>query len=63
MASMIFSKILSDKARLKKLAFNMIDKVMQDTNIDLSANSEILVLKEKIKENNTKKDKQKPLQN
>lgn len=63
MASMIFSKILSDKARLKKLAFNMIDKVTQDTNIDLSANSEILVLKEKIKENNTKKDKQKPLQN
>lgn len=63
MASMIFSKILSDKARLKKLAFNMIDKVMQDTNIDLSANSEILVLKEKIKENNTKKDKQKTLQN
>ena len=60
---MIFSKILSDKARLKKLAFNMIDKVMQDTNIDLSANSEILVLKEKIKENNTKKDKQKTLQN
>lgn len=59
MASMIFSKILSDKARLKKLAFNMIDKVMQDTNIDLSANSEILVLKE----NNTKKDKQKTLQN
>lgn len=37
----------------------MIDKVMQDTNIDLSANSEILVLKE----NNTKKDKQKTLQN
>lgn len=63
MASMIFSKILSDKARLKKLAFNMIDKVTQDTNIDLSANSEILVLKEKIKENNTKKDKQKTLQN
>ncbi len=57
MASMIFSKILSDKARLKKLAFNMIDKVMQDTNIDLSANSEILVLKEKMKENNTKKDR------
>lgn len=63
MASMIFSKILSDKARLKKLAFNMIDKVTQDTNIDLSANFEILVLKEKIKENNTKKDKQKTLQN
>ena len=41
----------------------MIDKVMQDTNIDLSANFEILVLKEKIKENNTKKDKQKTLQN
>ena len=57
MASMIFNKLLKDKSRLKTIAFDILDKVMKESNIDLEENSEVSILKNKIEDIKIKKER------
>lgn len=57
MATMIFKKLLTNQSRLKQIAFDMIDKVFTEQNIDEQFNNNIVMLKSKLESIKSKKDK------